>query len=144
MYKKIIAVSLLGLFLAPMAVVAQGGQGLVDIPSDIQITTCQIRHNVNVLGDKFQGCTKGSIASYATQAHCCLVDRILTFIDWFFWALIIISFMILLVGAFHILTAGGNPDKVALGRKFITFAIVGIALAVLTFVIPRMVIRIVY
>ena len=142
MLKKVLIALILTAFLAPSV-----GLAIVELPSDITISSCRIRHNLHVLGDKFASpmCPdKDHYASYATQAHCCLVDRVLVFIDWFFWGLIIISFLILLVGAFHILTAGGNPDKVALGRKFITFAVVGIALAVLSFIIPRMVIRIVY
>lgn len=107
-------------------------------------TSCTMRHNVRGIGDKFQTCPEpGHTASYATEAHCCLVDRVLVFIDWFFWALIIISFFMLLIGAFNILTAGGNPDKVALGRKYLMFASIGLVLALLTFVIPRMIIRVV-
>ena len=119
-------------------------QGLVNLGGINRPTSCKIRHDIKVLGGEFADCPKvGQPASYETQAHCCTVDRILTFIDWFFWALIIISFFMLLIGAFNILTAGGNPDKVALGRKYLMFAVVGLVLALLTFIIPRMVIRIV-
>ena len=132
--------ALLSAIVVPSLTLAQGT--MVDISNISRPETCNVRHNIKGLGDKFANCELGT-TSYATGAHCCLVDRILTFIDWFFWALIIISFFMLLIGAFNILTAGGNPDKVALGRKYLMFASIGLVLALLSFVIPRMIIRVV-
>ena len=137
----IIGVLLSATILPPVAAFATD-EGLVNLGGIERPTSCNVRHDITGLGDKFQNCTKG-VHSYETEAHCCLVDRILTFIDWFFWALIIISFFMLLIGAFNILTAGGNPDKVALGRKYLMFASIGLVLALLSFVIPRMIIRVV-
>ncbi len=142
--KILIIGALLSATIMPTVILAAGGgdSTFVDISNISRPTSCYVRHKITGLGDKFQNCTKG-VHSYETEAHCCLVDRILTFIDWFFWALIIISFFMLLIGAFNILTAGGNPDKVALGRKYLMFASIGLVLALLSFVIPRMVIRLV-
>lgn len=143
--KKGLAIITLGILLASTvlpSVAMADGEGIVNLGGIERPTSCNVRHNITMLGDKFADCTQG-ITSYETGAHCCLVDRILTFIDWFFWALIIISFFMLLIGAFNILTAGGNPDKVALGRKYLMFAAIGLVLALFTFIIPRMIIRVV-
>ncbi|MCD6410613.1 hypothetical protein J7K92_01585 [bacterium] len=149
----VISVLLFGALISPVLAAGTGSdagqgqtqesKGLVELGGIEKPNTCKIRHDITVLGDKFEECKVGENMSYDEYAHCCLVDRILTFIDWFFWALIIISFFMLLIGAFNILTAGGNPDKVALGRKYLMFASIGLVLALLAFIIPRMILRVI-
>ncbi len=146
--KKGLKILIIGVLLSatilPSVAALATDEGLVKIGDIERPTSCTIRHDITGLGGEFADCPQpGQEASYETLAHCCLVDRVLTFVDWFFWALIIISFFMLLIGAFNILTAGGNPDKVALGRKYLMFASIGLVLALLTFVIPRMILRIV-
>ena len=136
--KILIIGALLSAIVVPSLTLAQ--DTMVDISNISRPKDCNVRHDITGLGDKFKACKVGT-TSYETGAHCCLVDRILTFIDWFFWALIIISFFMLLIGAFNILTAGGNPDKVALGRKYLMFASIGLVLALLSFVENNMLIR---
>jgi len=40
--------------------------------------------------------------------------------------------LMVIIGAFQILTAGGNPEKVTSGRKTITYAVIGYALLLLS------------
>ena|SRR3989344_2243997 len=51
--------------------------------------------------------------------------------NWLFAFIIIIAVIMLLYGAFKFFTAGGNEDQVATARKFITYALVGVAVALL-------------
>ena len=51
--------------------------------------------------------------------------------NWLFAFVIIIAVMMLLYGAFKFFTAGGNEDSVGTARKFITYALVGVAVALL-------------
>lgn len=53
-----------------------------------------------------------------------LLDNIAGALVWF--AAPIVTLMIL-VGAFQILTAGGNPENLIKGRKTITYAVIGFA-----------------
>ncbi len=39
--------------------------------------------------------------------------------------------LMILIGAFQILMAGGNPEKVTMGRKTITYAVIGFAILLL-------------
>jgi hypothetical protein len=51
--------------------------------------------------------------------------------NWIFAFILIIAVIMLLYGAFKFFTAGGNDDQVATARKFITYALVGVAVAIL-------------
>lgn len=44
----------------------------------------------------------------------------------------IVSFIMILVGGFTILTSGGNPEGIKKGGQTITYAIAGLALAILS------------
>lgn len=45
-----------------------------------------------------------------------------------------VGLLFLIYGGYHILTSGGNPEKLQKGKEYITYAIIGIMLAVLGFV----------
>ncbi len=60
-------------------------------------------------------------------------------IDWFFWVIIIISVIMVLVAAFDYITAGDDTEKISLGRKRLTYAAVGIAVALLAAGFPKIV-----
>lgn len=47
----------------------------------------------------------------------------------------IVSFIMILVGGFRILTAGGNSDGIKKGGQTITMAIAGIALAIVSWLV---------
>lgn len=47
----------------------------------------------------------------------------------------IISFIMVIVGGFTFLFSGGNPENIKKGQKTITFAIMGLALAILAWLI---------
>lgn len=51
--------------------------------------------------------------------------------DWIFTIIIFLAAVVLLVGAFNVLTAGGDAAKVTSGRNWIIWGVVGVALAVL-------------
>lgn len=50
---------------------------------------------------------------------------------WFLSIIIAISVLMILVGAFYYTTSGGSEDKVEKGKKYIIYAVVGIAIALL-------------
>ena len=43
---------------------------------------------------------------------------------------------LVIIGGFFILTAGANEENVDKGKKFITFAIIGVAIAVFAYAVP--------
>ena len=75
---------------------------------------------------------------------CCIIDGIYTVTNMVFLFLIAVVIILVLIGAYNIITAGGNPDKVKTGRDFILWAAAGLIVALFAKAIPalaRMVIR---
>lgn len=64
------------------------------------------------------------------------------FIGYFFWVVIGISIIMVLVAAFDYVTAGDDAEKTTRGRKRLTYAAVGIAVALLAFSLPLIVVSI--
>lgn len=60
-------------------------------------------------------------------------------LEWFFWIIIIISVIMVLVAAFDYVTAGDDTEKTSRGRKRITYAAVGIAIALIAAGFPSIV-----
>lgn len=50
---------------------------------------------------------------------------------WFLTIIIAVSVIMILVGAFYYTTSGGSEDKVEKGKKYIIYAVAGIAVALL-------------
>ena len=58
-----------------------------------------------------------------------LIDAIVKFI----WNLaLIIAPLMIMIGAFYLITAAGDPEKINTGKKIITWTIVGIAIVLLS------------
>ena len=102
------------------------------------------------VGEKI--CTNAVIAANcpitgATTANCytakwgilCLLNAVNTVTDWLFYILVVLTSLLVIFGAFTISTAGGDPGKVSSGRNYILYAMVGLALALLSRAIPRIV-----
>ncbi len=91
------------------------------------------------LSDYTTGCRGAcTFATDTNCAVCCLMNAILTLKDWVFTAAIIVATLMVIVGAFTITTAGGDPNKVNTGRNYILYAMVGYALALLSGAIPAL------
>ena len=106
--------------------------------------TCKLNHDVRWLGNKYTACRKGATVGVATYGPCCIANSVLNVVMWLFYGLVIIALIFMFIGAYQILTAGGNPDKVTLGRKYIMWAVVGLVLALLAFIIPRIVLTLIF
>jgi uncharacterized membrane protein len=60
-------------------------------------------------------------------------------IGYFFWFVIVLSVIMALVAAFDYVTAGDDTEKTTRGRKRLTYAAVGVLVALLAFAIPTLV-----
>jgi hypothetical protein len=127
----IVSLSVLGLMIAPVV--------LADITPPTEITNCTMRHQLN----NFTGFTcpnKGNICEYnnnsLTCGPCCILDSIYTITDWFFYIVLAFAIIFVIFGAFNIMTAGGSPEKVKVGRDFILYAIIGLLVGLIAKSIP--------
>jgi len=72
-------------------------------------------------------------------AMCCAVNTILKATNWMFVGIMAVSAVMVTLGAYFILTAGGNADQVTKGRDYLKYAIIGFVVAILANSIPALV-----
>ena len=68
-----------------------------------------------------------------------VIDWMEVILDWIFSIVMVVAVLFMLVAAFLFLTAGGSPEKIATARQMLTYAVIGIAVALLAYVIPYIV-----
>lgn len=80
---------------------------------------------------KWRGCPTGGIV-FCNPLQACdfqeLIDKIMNFI--FLLAVAAVP-LIIIVGAFQLLTSGGDPKKIGAGKNMITYALIGLAIILL-------------
>jgi len=74
-----------------------------------------------------------------TWGMCCMFNAILTITDWIFVILVSLVVLLVIFGAFQIMTAGGAPEKVSAGRSYIIYAMLGLVIALFAKAIPSVV-----
>ncbi|MFC1630234.1 hypothetical protein ACFL06_01720 [Patescibacteria group bacterium] len=79
------------------------------------------------------GTTTVLISDYGA---CCAVNSIYKVVNIIFVILVGVAIILFLFGAFTLITAAGNPEKVTSGRNYILYAIVGLAVAMLARAVP--------
>ncbi len=133
MLKKILSVLVLTSFLAvlaiPVMVSAANGPA----------TECTLGHDVT---DIDAVCVENATVNETATSlwgMCCLLDAIYTVTDWIFTVLIAVVGLMVLFGAFTLLTAAGAPEKVSSGRNYIIYAMVGMIVALFAKAIPSIV-----
>jgi len=72
-------------------------------------------------------------------AVCCLFSAVYTVKNWVFFAVMAVSTIMVILGAFSIVTAGGDPSKLSSGRNYILYAMIGFAVALFSTAIPTLV-----
>lgn len=69
----------------------------------------------------------------------CLLNTIYRITDWIFYILMAFVGVMIVIGAFTIITAGGAPDKVSSGRNYVLYAVIGMVVAFFARAIPTIV-----
>lgn len=77
-------------------------------------------------------------ASKDTWGMFCILSSIHRVTDWVSYLLFAFVGVMIIIGAFTIVTAGGAPDKVASGRNYILYAVIGLIVALFARAIPAM------
>lgn len=127
--KKLLALlSILAVMAVPMLASAQG-----------PASQCTLRHDIT---DIDAACSVGAVVDEtATSAWgmCCMLDAVYTVTDWVFIILMAFVAVMIVWGGFTLTTAAGAPDKVASGRNYIIYALIGLAVALLARAFPSVV-----
>ena len=132
----LVLVSLLAILAAPLVASAQE-----PVPAEIQ--KCKMRHDLTGTDWTNRGficAAKGSDCTFSDTAKtcgvCCIMDTVYTVTDWIFVGVVTLVVIFILWGAFNLLTAAGNPEKIKTGRDLIIFASIGMLVALLAKAIP--------
>jgi len=68
-----------------------------------------------------------------------VVNKLCAIYKWIYTAAIIVGVVFIVVAAFQYMTAGGEAEKVTKAHKALTWAVVGIAVAILSRVVPNVI-----
>ncbi|MCG2690195.1 pilin [Candidatus Parcubacteria bacterium] len=126
--------AVLALSVAP-AVMAGAPAGTLNLIPD----ACKMRYDVKVTGCPQPGvsCTVGSEATDAPSCGlCCLLNTIYTVTNWIFFIMMTLAVILIVIGGIMFMLSGGDPTKATKGQKMITYAIIGLAIALVARFIP--------
>jgi len=85
------------------------------------------------------GTTSDLCNTSSAWAMFCLMGSIVSVTNWIFYVLTMIVTIMVIYGGFNIVTSSGDPKKMETGRKILTFALIGLALALLAKFLPSIV-----
>ncbi len=139
----LVLVSFLAVLLVPMVVSAQ------DVPGEC----CTLKRAITL---DTSICSSGEIAAPTAAAagdcvgsYCassaakwgmfCLMNTLYSITDWIFVLLVALAGIFIIMGAFTLLIAAGNPEKVTSGRNYILYAAIGLVVGFLARAIPNLV-----
>ncbi|MDD5738907.1 MAG: pilin [Candidatus Pacebacteria bacterium] len=69
----------------------------------------------------------------------CLLNTIYTVTNWVFYIMTLVAVLMIVFGGFTYITAAGDPAKAGKGKSILTFAIIGLAIALIAKLIPSLV-----
>lgn len=124
--QKLTYLFLLTLFLVPSLVQAQEGP----------LNCCEIGKTITIGNTTY---TKGTLVGNGEDCHLgtptaitkkwtliCLIGSISVITDWIFGFLMTCVSVMVIFGAYLITTAGGSPENMINGRKYIMYALIGL------------------
>ncbi len=123
---SLILITILGMTIVPSISLAQPMEG------------CTLRHDVTFDGEPYYEDDEIDSTNSA-WGMICLFDSIYTITDWIFYVLLAITGVLVVWGGVTIAMAGGDPENMAKGKNFIMYAMMGLAVALLSQAIPAIV-----
>jgi len=69
----------------------------------------------------------------------CFLNAINAVINWIFAALMILVVLLAMLGAYYLMTAGGNAENVTKGRNYLMYAAIGLVVALIARAVPSIV-----
>ena len=132
-FGALVLISFLGVLVAPQALA-------IDEPVD----GCTIKDSIKdrIEDNSALECKKDCDFDEAKYdcAMCCVLNTIYGVTDLIFVILVALSGIMILIGAFNLLFAAGESEKINKGRNYIIYAAVGLAVGFLARAIPALVV----
>ncbi len=134
MKKILLGLALMSFLIVPMLVLAQAPD------------SCTVKNaaDVNKILGTGAACVNGATDyddpfGTVNGAECCLFSATMNVVNWLFMAIMIVVVILIMVGAFTLLTAGGSEEGVKKGRNYVVFALIGVAVALLARALPYLI-----
>ncbi len=117
---------------------------LVFVPIQVTAQTegvlegCMLTEDAAVVGE----CITNATCTFDVISDCgicCFLQTLYKITDWFFVILLAIAGIYVVMGAMNLLMSGGDPSKVASGRQYVIYAIIGLIVGFLARAIPAIV-----
>ncbi len=123
-----------------------GGSGTIGIPEkcDVGVAPTKLPDDCGTsapAGSRFTANTTCDLTvdNQENCGFCCMMNVIYKVTTWLFYILMLLVTVFIIYGGFIIITASGDPEKAGKGRQILTYAIIGLAIALLARVIPSLV-----
>ncbi|MDD5738909.1 MAG: pilin [Candidatus Pacebacteria bacterium] len=84
-------------------------------------------------------CIEGSCGPNGKWGICCMLNTIYVVTNWVFYIMTLVAVLMIVYGGFVYVTAAGDPAKAGSGKSILTFAIIGLAIALIAKLIPSLV-----
>ncbi len=75
----------------------------------------------------------------ATCGLCCLLNTVYIVTNWIFFLMMALAVVLIVIGGATYMLAGGDPAKAGKGKTIITYAIIGLAIALVARFVPSVV-----
>lgn len=95
-------------------------------------TNCHVSDTV---GNSYNNTCGSCNGAYTANAGadcapiCCVLTTVDTIGTWFFWAVLMIAFIMMIWGAMQFMTAGGDEEQTGQARQTLIYALIGVAIA---------------
>jgi hypothetical protein len=126
-------VSLLTVLVVPAVSLAQ--QPPESLPDKCTITT-----DVGIAECKQGECSAtNSCGPNGKWGVCCMLNTTYVVTNWVFYIMTLVAVLMIVFGGFTYITAAGDPAKAGKGKTILTYAIIGLAIALIAKLIPSLV-----
>ncbi len=129
MKKTLVIVGLLAVLLSPALAMATAV-----VPT--QSNNCRVWRNMSGVLPECTATGNCSLTSAEPCAICCMLSLVFYVTDLLFIFVMALAVIFILLAAYNILSAAGDPAKVTTGRQMIIYAAIGVAVALVAKILP--------
>jgi hypothetical protein len=134
MIKKAILLAAIAIFMFSGFMVS--AENSTNLLAGEEPTGCTIRARFSIGDNEFEPGQRIEAEEYDDWGLICLIATVHYVTNWIFYLIMIIVMVMVLYGAFIFLTSSGDPTKTARATKTITFAVIGLIVALLARAVP--------
>ena len=138
--KSLILLSVLVFSFSVFAAEIDGPLNCCILRSDVDMGGGETYDKGDTVGDgedcSLEGVDVGPDETTKEWGLVCLLGSVGAVAHWIFVTLMIVAPLMIMVGAYHIMTAGADPERVTTGKNYIIWAAIGLLVGLFSNTIP--------